>query len=149
LFLFTSITAMSALFMPSAGALSRRLSNHCKTLANRVISTRCRSVEIVLAFMINVPWMFPGKHSADDDTCWYVSMATTISIDLSLHKTLLPLDSHNAEAPTNVSRADCIDPKSALALDGFHDVDPGSELGRRLLRRRERTWIALFVLERG
>jgi len=149
LFLFTSITAMSALFMPSAGALSRRLSNHCKTLANRVIATRCRSVEIVLAFMINVPWMFPGKHSADDDTCWYVSMAATISIDLSLHKTLVPLDFHNAEPPTNVSRADCIDPKAALALDGFHDVDPGSELGRRLLRRRERTWIALFVLERG
>ncbi|KAB5559581.1 hypothetical protein GE09DRAFT_1235790 [Coniochaeta sp. 2T2.1] len=149
LFLFTSITAMSALFMPSAGALSRRLSNHCKTLANRVIATRCRSVEIVLAFMINVPWMFPGKHSADDDTCWYVSMAATISIDLSLHKTLMPLDSHNADPPVNVSRADCIDPRAALALDGFHEVDPASELGRRLLRRRERTWIALFVLERG
>ncbi|KAH8902835.1 hypothetical protein BR93DRAFT_919389 [Coniochaeta sp. PMI_546] len=149
LFLFTSITAMSALFMPSAGALSRRLSNHCKTLANRVIATRCRSVEIVLAFMINVPWMFPGKHSADDDTCWYVSMAATISLDLSLHKTLVPLDSHNAEPPINVPRADCIDPKAALALDGFHDVDPSSEFGRRLLRRRERTWIALFVLERG
>jgi hypothetical protein len=140
---------MSSLFMPSAGALSRRLSNHCKTLANRVIATRCRSVEIVLAFMINVPWMFPGKHSADDDTCWYVSMATAISLDLSLHKSLVPLDSHSSEPPINISRADCIDPKVALAMDGFHDVDVASDLGRRLLRRRERCWIALFVLERG
>jgi hypothetical protein len=36
-----------------------------------------------------------------------------------------------------------------LQTDGFADIDPASDWGRRLLRRRERTWIALFVLERG
>lgn len=51
--------------------------------------------------------------------------------------------------PMQVPRADCIDPKVALSLDGFSEVDPNSEYGRRLLRRRERCWIALFVLERG
>ena len=154
-FLFTSIAAAAALFMPSAAALSRRLSNHCKTLVNRIILDRYRSVEIVLAFMVNVPWMFPGKHSTDDETCWYVSMATTMALDLSLHKILVPVASLR-DGPGGlggslggIARADCIDPKVALALDGFADVEPTSELGLRLLRRRERCWIALFVLERG
>ena len=154
-FLFTSIAAAAALFMPSASALSRRLSNHCKTLVNRIILDRHRSVEIVLAFMVNVPWMFPGKHSTDDETCWYVSMATTMALDLSLHKILVPVASLR-DGPGGlggsfggIARADCIDPKVALALDGFGDVEPSSEFGLRLLRRRERCWIALFVLERG
>jgi hypothetical protein len=138
------------------------LSNHCKTLVNRITVDRYRSVEIVLAFMVNVPWMFPGKHSTDDETCWYVSMATTMALDLSLHKILVPVGSLRVGGGGNfggiggaggggggIARADCVDPKVALALDGFGDVEPGSELGLRLLRRRERCWIALFVLERG
>ncbi|KAJ9145377.1 Protein priB [Pleurostoma richardsiae] len=148
-FLFTSIMAASALFMPNAGALSKRLSIHAKTLAQRVLAKRHRSVEIVLAFMINVPWMFPGEHSTDDDTSWYVAMATTIAIDLMLHKVLLPYDGFGDGNSSNLARADCIDPNGTLPLGGFKDVDPTSELGRRLLRRRERTWLALFVLERG
>ncbi|KAK4192139.1 hypothetical protein QBC35DRAFT_241716 [Podospora australis] len=149
-FLFTSICAASALFMPAASALSRRLSNHCQALVRRIMIDRYRSVEIVLAFMVNVPWMAPGKHSTDDETCWYVSMATTMALDLSLHKILVPQQSvGHGLAGIQVARADCIDPKVALALDGFADVDPSTELGRRLLRRRERCWIALFVLERG
>ena len=148
-FLFTSIVAAAALFMPSAAALSRRLSNHCRNLVNRIISNRYRSVEIVLAFMVNVPWMFPGKHSADDETCWYVSMATTMAIDLSLHKIIMSVESLRDHKSGGFSRADCIDPRAALSLDGFADVDPSSDLGRRLLRRRERCWISLFVLERG
>ncbi|KAH8881673.1 hypothetical protein GQ53DRAFT_667295 [Thozetella sp. PMI_491] len=148
-FLFTSILAASALFMPSASALSRRLSNHCRTLASRIIANRFRSVEIVLAFMVNVPWMFPGKHSADDETCWYVSMATTMAIDLSLHKIIVAPESSRDGMVGTIPRADCIDPKLALSLDGFGEVDPVSDVGRRLLRRRERCWIALFVLERG
>jgi hypothetical protein len=148
-FLFTSIMAASALFIPTASALSTRLSAHCKTLAHRILVQRHRSVEIVLAFMVNVPWMFPGKHSTDDDTCWYVAMATAIAIDLSLHKVLLPADALMTANSRGLARGDCLDPGTALALDGFPDVDPGSELGSRLLRRRERCWIALFVLERG
>ncbi|EAA30443.2 hypothetical protein GE21DRAFT_10549 [Neurospora crassa] len=149
-FLFTSICAAAALFMPRQGALSRRLSNHCKTLVNRIIVDRYRSVEIVLAFMVNVPWMFPGKHSTDDETCWYVSMATTMALDLFLHKIVVAMDAIRENGyKGGIARADCIDPKVALSLDGFGDVDPESELGRRLLRRRERCWIALFVLERG
>ncbi|KAL2024978.1 hypothetical protein VTK56DRAFT_3677 [Thermocarpiscus australiensis] len=157
-FLFTSIAAAAALFMPSAAALSRRLANHCKTLVNRIMVDRYRSVEIVLAFMVNVPWMFPGKHSTDDETCWYVSMATTMALDLSLHKILVPLASLRegrgrggifGPGGAGIARADCIDPKVALAMDGFGEVEPSSEFGMRLLRRRERCWIALFVLERG
>ncbi|KAK3317726.1 hypothetical protein B0T19DRAFT_296719 [Cercophora scortea] len=148
-FLFTSIAAAAALFMPSASALSKRLSNHCKTLVNRITVDRYRSVEIVLAFMVNVPWMFPGKHSTDDETCWYVSMATNMALDLSLHKIVVPMAPIRDGHYGSIARADCVDPKIALSLDGFGDVDPDSELGRRLLRRRERCWIALFVLERG
>jgi hypothetical protein len=148
-FLFTSIMAASALFIPTAGALSKRLSGHVKTLAHRVLVHRHRSVEIILAFMVNVPWMFPGKHSTDDETCWYVAMATTVAIDLSLHKILLPADAPLSGNSRGLARGDCLDPVTALALDGFGDVDTGSELGKRLLRRRERCWIALFVLERG
>ncbi|KAK0648724.1 hypothetical protein B0T16DRAFT_326020 [Cercophora newfieldiana] len=148
-FLFTSIAAAAALYIPTEGALSRRLSNHCKTLVNRIMIDRYRSVEIILAFMVNVPWMFPGKHSTDDETCWYVSLATTMALDLQLHKILVPLASLRDGPLGGIARADCIDPRVALSLDGYGDVDPNSELGRRLLRRRERCWISLFVLERG
>ncbi|KAK1985284.1 hypothetical protein LZ30DRAFT_747294 [Colletotrichum cereale] len=148
-FLCTSIMAASALFLPSAGALSKRLSNHCKTLAHRVIAKRHKSVEIVLAFMVNVPWMFPGQHSTDDETCWYVNMAATIAIDLSLHKLLVPMEVLGSGSHVALARGDCLDPRTALAMDGFGHIERTSDLGQRLLRRRERCWIALFVLERG
>ncbi|KAK1713876.1 hypothetical protein BDP67DRAFT_36631 [Colletotrichum lupini] len=148
-FLCISIMAASALFLPSAGALSKRLSNHCKTLAHRVIANRHKSVEIVLAFMVNVPWMFPGQHSTDDETCWYVNMAATIAIDLSLNKLLIPMEVVGSGSNMALSRGDCLDPRTALAMDGFSHIEHTSDLGQRLLRRRERCWIALFVLERG
>lgn len=148
-FLFTSILAAAALFLPSAAALSKRLSRHCKWLAERVITNRHRSVEIVLAFMVNVPWMPPGDSLGDDDTCSYIAMALTVALDLSLNKIISPSSSFNQGLLNRLANADCIDTKRALHIDGFDDVDPGSEWGRRLLRRRERAWIALFVVERG
>ncbi|KAJ5345598.1 hypothetical protein N7452_003602 [Penicillium brevicompactum] len=148
-FLFTSIMAGAALFLPSAAALSTRLSRHCKWLAKRVIANRHRSVEIVLAFMVNVPWMSPGDSLGDDDTCSYIAMALTVALDLSLNKIVSPSSSFDQGLLSRLARADCIDAKRALHMDGFDDVDPSSEWGVRLLRRRERAWIALYVVERG
>lgn len=145
-FLFTSILAASASFLPSTGALSTRLTSHVKNLAQNVIANRHRSVEIVLAFMVNVPWMAPGRRLGDDDTCLYISMALSIALDLSLNKVVTLSQTTSGR---QFARADCIDTKRALLMDGFEDVEPTSEYGRRLLRRRERTWIALFVVERG
>lgn len=148
-FLYTSIMAMSALFMPTAAALSKRLSNHAKNLAHRVIIHRHKSVEIVLAFLVNIPWMFPGDNSTDDETCAYISLANTIATDLSLHKSLVSAEVLSSGSGMNLARGDCLDPRAALAIDGFADIDPWSERGRLLLRNRERCWLALFVLERG
>lgn len=148
-FLFTSIMAAAALFLPSAAALSKRLSRHCKSLAQMVITKRFRSVEIVLAFMVNVPWMAHGDYLGDDDTCSYIAMALAIALDLSLNKIVLPSTSFDNGVIRRLAKADCIDAKRAMHMDGFDNVDPNSEWGQRLLRRRERTWIALFVLERG
>lgn len=148
-FLFTSIMAGAALFLPSAAALSKRLSRHCKWLAKRVITHRHRSVEIVLAFMVNVPWMSPGDRLGDDDTCSYIAMALTVALDLSLNKIVSPSSSFDQELMNRLARAECIDAKRALHMDGFDDIDPSSEWGLRLLRRRERAWIALYVVERG
>ncbi|KAE8362492.1 hypothetical protein BDV27DRAFT_166188 [Aspergillus caelatus] len=148
-FLFTSIMAAAALFVPSAAALSKRLSRHCKSLAQMVTTKRFRSVEIVLAFMVNVPWMAHGNYLGDDDTCSYIAMALAIALDLSLNKIVLPSTSFDNGVIRRLARADCIDAKRALHMDGFDNADPISEWGQRLLRRRERTWIALFVLERG
>lgn len=141
--------AGAALFLPSAAALSKRLSRHCKWLAKRVITNRHRSVEIVLAFMVNIPWMAPGDRLGDDDTCSYIAMALTVALDLSLNKIITPSSSFDSDLLSRLAKADCIDAKRALHMDGFGGVDPHSEWGRRLLRRRERTWIALFVVERG
>lgn len=141
--------AMSALFMPSAAALSKRLSNHAKKLAHRVMIDRYKSVEIVLAFMVNIPWMFPGEQSTDDETCAYISMANTVATDLSLHKSLVSTEMLDPGSGIGLARGDCLDPRSALAMDGFPDLDPWSDRGRLLLRNRERCWISLFVLERG
>ncbi|KAF7712368.1 Fungal Zn(2)-Cys(6) binuclear cluster domain-containing protein [Penicillium ucsense] len=130
-FLLTSIMAGTALFLPSAAALSNRLSRHCKWLAKQIVAHRYRSVEIVLAFMVNIPWMAPA-------------------MDLSLNKIVAPIVSGvDGDSLKRLSRADCIDAKRALHMDGFSDVDPRSQWGRRLLLRRERAWIALFVVERG
>lgn len=148
-FLTTSILAASALFMPTGGALSKRLSNHVKSLANRVIANRHRSIEIVLAFMVNIPWIFPGNRSTDDETCTYISMATTIAIDLMLHKVLVPNNTLEQGSNLSLSRGECLDPRTALDIDGFPDVDPWSEQGGLLLRSRERCWISLWVVERG
>lgn len=141
--------AAAALFIDTAAALSKRLSKHCKNLAAKVIQKRHRSTEIVLAFMISVPWMGPGVHSTDDETCWFVSLATTIAIDLEMHKLSMPAEAFKNGTAGDLARRECIDPELALRSGGFRDVDPNSELGRRLVRRRERCWIALFVLERG
>ncbi|EXJ68202.1 uncharacterized protein A1O5_08817 [Cladophialophora psammophila CBS 110553] len=149
-FLFTSILAASALFLPKAEALSKRLSNHQNHLARTVIFNRHRSVEIVLAFMVNIPWMTPAKHWADDETCAYLSMALSLALDLSLNKIVVPSPTIRPAGFLNrVAKADCIDSAKALQLDGFPQVDPSSALGRRLLRTRERVWLALFVLDRG
>ncbi|KAL4877911.1 hypothetical protein BJY04DRAFT_209630 [Aspergillus karnatakaensis] len=147
--LFTSIMAAAALFLPAATALSKRLSRHSKLLAQKVIQERLRSVEIVLAFMVNVPWMAPGDCLGDDDACSYIAMALTVALDLSLNKIVLPSMSFDSTLQRRLAKADCIDARRALQIDGFDGVDSASEWGRRLLRRRERVWIALFVLERG
>ncbi|KIL86619.1 hypothetical protein FAVG1_09874 [Fusarium avenaceum] len=107
------------------------------------------SVEIVLAFMVNIPWMFPGQHSTDDETCSYISIANTVATDLSLHKSLVSPEMLGSGSGIGLARGDCLDPRAALAMDGFPDVDPWSERGRLFLRNRERCWLSLFVLERG
>lgn len=93
--------------------------------------------------------MSPGKHWADDETSAYMAMALTVALDLSLHKLIVPSPSTAQGAPENVLKSDCISDRKALQLDGYDDVEPTSILGRRLLRRRERIWLALFVLDRG
>ncbi|KAM0429756.1 hypothetical protein ACHAPT_006362 [Fusarium lateritium] len=118
-------------------------------LFNLVMVNRHRSVEIVLAFMVNIPWMFPGQHSTDDETCTYISIANTVATDLSLHKSLVSPEMLGSASGIGLARGDCMDPRSALAMDGFPEIDPWSERGRLLLRNRERAWISLFVLERG
>jgi hypothetical protein len=136
--------------MPHTAATAKRLSLHRERLAQRAINKRHRSIEIVLAFMVNVPWMSPGNHWTDDETCAFLSMALTLALDLQLNKIVVP-------SPTirpggfleRVAKADCIDAERALQLDGFGHIDPSSPWGRRLLRTRERVWLALFVLDRG
>ncbi|KAM0819164.1 hypothetical protein AB5N19_04979 [Seiridium cardinale] len=148
-FLLTSIAAASALFSPSLESLYKRLSNHRQKLASIIMSNRYKSVEIVLAFMVNIPWISAGEHWADDETSTWLSMALTIALDLSLNKIILPT-SHEPQTPRDgVATADCLDARKALSLDGFSDLDPMSLGAKRLLRRRERTWLSLFVLERG
>ncbi|KAF2757485.1 hypothetical protein EJ05DRAFT_511287 [Pseudovirgaria hyperparasitica] len=148
-FLLTSIMAASSLFISYTDALAKRLSIHTKVLAQRVIAQRLRSVEIVLAFIVNIPWMPPGDHSADDDTGLYLATAMSIALDLSLDKIILPSSYIDRKVLDRIPNADCIDARKALTMDGFDGVDPSTEWGRRLCNNRERIWIALFVLERG
>ncbi|EGX88023.1 Fungal transcriptional regulatory protein [Cordyceps militaris CM01] len=148
-FLTTTLMACAALFVPTAGSLSKRLSNHVKTLAQRVITRRHRSVEIVLAFVVNIPWIFPGQRSTDDETCWYISMAATIAIDLLMHKTLVARGVLDSGAGLTMARGECLDTGTALEIDGYEGVEPWSERGMILLRSRERCWISLYVVERG
>lgn len=146
-FLFTAVLAASCLFLPSTAAMSKRLSAHCHELALHVIKQRKRSAEIVLAFIICIPWMSFGEQWADDETPFYLSVALSMALDLSLNKIVTGVPSSLVDH--SVPRADCIDARRALEMDGFLGVEATSIHGRRLLRRRERIWLALFVLERG
>ncbi|OWP01951.1 hypothetical protein B2J93_4577 [Marssonina coronariae] len=149
-FLFTSIMAGSALFIPTAAAVSKRLTSHSKVLVHNLMIKRNRSPEIVLGFMVNIPWMAPGQHWSDDGTCSYMASALTIAMDICLNKLIVPPPSDSlAGIQEGKAPSDCIAARKALELDGFPEVDPTSDLGRRLLRRRERIWLALFVLDRG
>ena len=147
-FLLTSVMAASALFMSNA-ALSKRLSNHAKILAGNVMRQKHKSVEIVLAFLVNVPWMPPSERSTDDKTCFYISTATTIAIDLSLHKTLVAMNSLSNVPGSTTGRGESLDTRAALAMDGYPDLDPDSTQGRLILRSRERCYLSLFNLDRG
>ncbi|KAK6853679.1 hypothetical protein PG995_010491 [Apiospora arundinis] len=147
-FLLTSIAAASALFSPSLEAVYKRLYNHRQKLAGLIMANRYKSVEIILAFMVNIPWISAGEHWADDETSTYISMALTVALDLSLNKIILS-ESSDVRMSDSIASSDCISARRALTIDGFPDVDPDSLTGRRLLRRRERTWLSLYVLERG
>lgn len=141
----------AALFLPHTASLSTRLGNHCKLLARRIMCGGYRSLEIVLAYMLNIPWMQPGKNWAtDDETCSYISTAMTIAIDLSLNKIVTPSSTVRSQGTMDkIAHADCIESRRALNMDYHMDIEPSSMLGRRLLRARERTWLALFNLDRG
>jgi hypothetical protein len=140
---------MTAIFLPETSSLAKRLLLHRRFLAEQVIVRKFRSVEIVLAFMVSIPWMPPGSHASDDDTSLYLATALSIALDLMLDKVITPSTSFDPEFIKRVPKAECLSAQKALAMDGFEDVDPTSEWGQRLLRRRERVWISLFVLERG
>jgi hypothetical protein len=148
-FLFTTLLAMTAIFLPETASLAKRLLLHRRFLAEQVIVRKYRSVEIVLAFMVSIPWMPPGLYASDDDTSLYLATSLSIALDLSLDKIVTPSTSLSQEHVRQIPKADCLDAKRALSMDGFEDVEVNSEWGQRLLRRRERVWIALFVLERG
>jgi hypothetical protein len=79
-----------------------------------------------------------------------MAMALSVAIDLSLNKLIVPPPGFpQREIPDHIPKSECITAKKALLLDGFEDVDPYSSWGQRLLRRRERIWLSLFVLDRG
>jgi hypothetical protein len=148
-FLFTTLLAMTAIFLPETASLAKRLLLHRKFLAEQVITRKFRSVEIILGFMVSIPWMPPGMHASDDDTSFYLATSLSIALDLCLDKIIVPSTFLTLDRTRQIPRADCLDARKALAMDGFEDVETESEWGQRLLRRRERVWIALFVLERG
>ncbi|KAL7629839.1 hypothetical protein AAE478_001362 [Parahypoxylon ruwenzoriense] len=122
-FLLTSICAASALFSPSMESLYKRLSNHRQNLANLIMARRHKSVEIVLAFMANIPWISAGEHWADDETSTYLSMALTIALDLSLNKIILPPPTEPRSPREAIAISDCISARKALAIDGFADAN--------------------------
>lgn len=139
--------AVGAKFIPSAAVLSARLTAHCSTLATYVMANRNRSLEIVIAFMFNVPWLAPGKHWEDDEASSFLTNALVIALDLSLDKVII--GTSDTRSRHGLARQDAVDAKKALALDGFGNLEPNSPMGRRLLRSRERVWLAFFALDRG
>jgi hypothetical protein len=148
-FLFTTLLAMTAIFLPETASLAKRLLLHRRFLAEQVIVRKYKSVEIVLAFMVSIPWLPPGMYASDDDTSLYLTTSLSIALDLALDKVITPSTTLTHEHMRQIPKSDCLEAKRALTMDGFEDIDPSSPWGQRLLRRRERVWIALFVLERG
>jgi hypothetical protein len=79
-----------------------------------------------------------------------MSMALTLALDLQLNKIIVPSSTIRPVGFLDrVAKSDCIEAEKALQLDGFAHVDPSSPWGKRLLRTRERVFLALFTLDRG
>jgi hypothetical protein len=77
-------------------------------------------------------------------------MALTLALDLQLNKIVVPSSTIRPVGFLDrVAKSDCIEATRALQLDGFWQVDPLSSWGKRLLRTRERVYLALFTLDRG
>jgi hypothetical protein len=68
-FLFTTLLAMTAIFLPEAASLAKRLLLHRRFLAEQVIVRKFRSVEIVLAFLVSIPWYESNDTSLHSVSC--------------------------------------------------------------------------------
>jgi hypothetical protein len=143
-FLLTSLLASSAKFLPGNAVLSDRLSSHVQLLTKHVVNENLRSVEIVIALLVNVPWapVISGVLS-EDVACFNVALALKIALDLNLNRPVTFQTQDHRMDRGGMTAA------KALVIDGHPDLNPDSGHARILLRQRERTWIALFVLERG
>ncbi|KAG6020310.1 hypothetical protein E4U41_002889 [Claviceps citrina] len=84
----------------------------------------------------------------DDEACMYMSVATSIAIDLCLHKRLAEAEPlHHQDSGLALARVECLDTRTALAMDGYPGLDPCTARARLLLRNRERCWISLSALD--
>lgn len=151
-FLFTSILRASSLFVDTAADLCRRLSAHVKHLVHIITTKTYRSPEIVLGFILIVPFLDTGTFLSptQDVTCYYLATALSIAIDLSLHKIVVPSTTPRPQAvleklmPQNSIAVD-----KALHIDNHYNLVASSHIARRILRSRERIWLCLYVLEQG
>lgn len=144
--------AASAYFLETATELADKLSCHVKFLVDVIVREGYRSPEIVLGFILNVPWMETGSLSSPtpDKTCYYLSTALSMAIDLSLYKIVIPSSVPRPQALLErLTPQNSLTAAVALHLDCHEDLLPSSDVARRALRSRERIWLCLYALEQG
>ncbi len=143
--------------MDTQESASTRLGIHLRNLLVQIIRFGYKSVDIVTAFLVIIPWISPGEHVSDDPTTQYAALAVNMALDLHMDKpvdcrpgygVLEVIDVHGGGG--NASYAGIsLSPEQVCAIDGLREVELGKEMLGRLFRSRQRIWLALFILDRG
>jgi len=143
--LLTGVMLGASKFLDNHEAINKRLQSHLAVVIRAILEQGYKSIEIVLGFLVCIPWQSPGDNVTEDPTSLYISMAMNVALDLSLDR---KISDEKLERP-RFGHLSILSPRNALNIDGFPEVHPDCWYGRQLLRARERAFLSLYVLDRG
>lgn len=117
--MFTIVCLNGAQFTENAVATTKRLRVHADRLASIIYDKKFKSLEIVQATLIWLPWLQTSEENGESDRSWrQTTHALEMALELGINRSLLS----PSEAPTNqVCFITCFCPVHCILIH-FHLV---------------------------